>query len=179
MLKLARWARLFLPVSLQKQGVFWCELLPGHQCVWFRGELTHKAWYWNHGLRRQTSLVCRSCDKRHTICSIRLLQYVLCSFFSFSFSSIMLFEVLYRHNCGTSSIFVSQIAAGFWNAIRTDVSLGVFIINTRNLLFHPFVLFHVMFSGSVWFTWHKCGNILPLYCNVVVVWSLEIFFFFS
>ena len=61
-------------------------------------------------------------------------------------------------NCGMSSIFKSQMAVGFSNAIRTDVSFGVFIINARNPLFHPFVLFQAMHSGSVWFTWLKCSN---------------------
>ena len=59
------------------------------------------------------------------------------------------------------------MAVGFSNAIRTYVSFGVFIINKKNLLFHPFVLFEAMRSGSVWFTWLKCSNhfALELQCN--------------
>ena len=46
----------------------------------------------------------------------------------------------------------------------------------RNPLFHPFVLFQAMHSGSVWFTWLKCGNhfALLLQCNH----CLEMFLFF-
>ena len=70
-------------------------------------------------------------------------------------------------SCGTSSIFMSQMAVGFSNAIRINFSLGVFIINTRNPVFHPFVLFQAMCSRSVWFTWLKCSNnfALLLQCN--------------
>ena len=64
----------------------------------------------------------------------------------------------YTANCGTPSIFMSQMAVDFSNAIRTDVSFGVFIINKKNPLFYPFVLFQAMRSGSVWFTWLKCSN---------------------
>ena len=31
-------------------------------------------------------------------------------------------------------------------------------LTQRYPLFHPFVLFQAMCSGSVWFTWLKCGN---------------------
>ena len=82
-------------------------------------------------------------------------------------------------SCGTSPIFISQMAVGFSlnAAIRTDVSFGVFIIYTRlNPVFHPFALFLAMRSGSAWFTWLKCGNhfALLLQCNH----CLEMFLFF-
>ena len=41
-------------------------------------------------------------------------------------------------NCGTSSIFMSQMAVGFPNAIRTDVSFGLFIINVKESSFSSF-----------------------------------------
>ena len=47
-------------------------------------------------------------------------------------------------NCGTSSIFffffMSQMAVSFSNAIRTDVSFGVFIINAKESSFTSFCL---------------------------------------
>ena len=98
---------------------------------------SRKAWYWNHGLRWQTSLVCSSCDKWHAVYSIRDCRNVCCA--AVLFFRTCCFEVLYSHNCGTSSIFVSQMAVGFWHSIRTEVSLGFFVIKTRNPLFHPFV----------------------------------------
>jgi len=68
---------------------------------------------------------------------------------------------------------MSQMAVGFLNAIRTDVSFGVFIINERNPPFQPFVLFQAMRSGSVWFAWLKCGNhiALLLQCNHCLVFG--------
>ena len=36
-------------------------------------------------------------------------------------------------------------------------------LTQRNPLFHPFVLFQAMRSGSVWFTWLKCGNHFALF----------------
>ena len=125
---------------------------------------SHKVWYWNHGLRWQTSLVCRSCGKWHAICSIWLLQCALC--WCLKKIQTCCFEVLY-------SQFTSQVAVGFSKAITTDVSFGVFIINKRNPLFHPFVLFQAMCSGSVWFTWLKCGNhfALLLQCNHCLVFG--------
>ena len=49
-------------------------------------------------------------------------------------------------------------------------------LTQRNPLFHPFVLFQAMRSGSVWFTWLKCDNhfALLLQCNH----CLEMFLFF-
>ena len=38
-------------------------------------------------------------------------------------------------NCGTSSISMSQMAVGFSNAVRTDVSFGVFIITAKESSF--------------------------------------------
>ena len=96
---------------------------------------SHKAWYWNHGLRWQTSFVCRSCGKWHAICSIRLLQCALCWCLNF-FEHVVLRSC--TANCGMSSIFKSQMAVGFSNAITTYVSFGVFIINKKNHRFHPF-----------------------------------------
>ena len=36
-------------------------------------------------------------------------------------------------------------------------------LTQRNPLFHPFVLFQAMRSGSVWFTWLECGNDFALF----------------
>ena len=60
------------------------------------------------------------------MCSIRLLRCVLCWYSTF-FEHVVLRSC--TANCGTSSIFMSQMAVGFWNTIRTDASLGVLIIN--------------------------------------------------
>ena len=131
---------------------------------------SHKAWYWSHGLRWPTSLVCHSCGKWQAMCSIRLLQCALCWWLYF-FEHVVLRSC--TANCGTSSIFKSQMAVGFWNAIRTDVSLGVFIINKKNPLFHPFVQFQAKRFGSVWFTWLKCSDhiALLLQCNHYLVFG--------
>ena len=74
---------------------------------------------------------------------------------------------------------MSQMAVGFWDAVRTDVSFGVFIINKRDPLFHPFVLFQALFSGSVWFTWLKCSNHFAplLQCSHCLEMFLFFFFF--
>ena len=87
------------------------------------------------------------------------------------------FEVFYCHSCATSSIFMSQMAVGFWNAIRTDVSFGIFIINSRESSFSSFCPVQAVRSGFVWFTWLKCSNHFPLLlqCNH----CLEMFLFFS
>ena len=107
---------------------------------------SHKAWYWNHGLRWQTSLVCHSCGKWHAICRIRLLQCVLCWCSTF-FEHVVLRSCSCTANCGTSSIFVSQMAVGFWNAMRTHVSFGVFIINAKESSFSAFCL---VSSNAFW-----------------------------
>ena len=136
---------------------------------------SHKAWYWNHGLRWQTSLVCCSCGKWHTICCIWLfmLQCALRWCLFFFDHAVLRFCTA---SCGTSFIFMSQMAVGFWNAIRTD-SFQVFIINKKNPLFHPFVLFQATCSGSVWFTWLKCSNhvALLLQCNHCLVFGDVLF----
>ena len=88
------------------------------------------------------------------MCSIRLLQCALCCLIFFEYVVLRSCTA----NCGMSSIFKSQMAVGFSNAIRTYVSFGVFIINKKNPLFHPFDPFQAMRFGSVWFTWLKCSN---------------------
>ena len=93
---------------------------------------SHKAWYWNHGLRWQTSLVCHSCGKCHALCSIRLLRCVLCWCSTF-FEHVILRSC--AANCGTSSIFMSQMAVDFSNAIRTDVYLEFSSLTKRILFF--------------------------------------------
>ena len=104
-------------------------------------------------------------DGRHHLCAVHVvnnMQYVVFDCCRVCCIDVCVFrtcfQVLYSHSCGTSSIIRSQMAVGFWNAIRTDVSFGVFIINTMNPVFHPFVLFQAMCSGSVWFICFKCSN---------------------
>ena len=48
-------------------------------------------------------------------------------------------------------------------------------------VFHPFVLFQAMRSGSVWFTGLKCGNhfALLLQCSHCLEMFLLFFFFFE
>ena len=104
-------------------------------------------------------------DGRHHLCAIHVvhdMQCVVSDCCDVCCVDVLLFqtccfEVLYSQLWNVLH-FMSQTAVGFWNAIRTDVYFGVFIINKRNPLFHPFVLFQAMRSGSVWFTWLKCGD---------------------
>ena len=100
-------------------------------------------------------------DGRHHLYAVHVVNDMQCVVFDCC--NVRCVDVLFSEhvvlrcctaNCGTSSIFMSQIA----NAIRTDISFGFFITYTRNPVFHPFVLFQAMRSGSVWFTWLKCGN---------------------
>ena len=62
------------------------------------------------------------------------------------------------------------------NKNSTDVSFGVFIINKKNPLFHPFVLFFLQcvlgLSGLLGL--NAVIN-LPFNCNAIIVWSLEMF----
>ena len=128
---------------------------------------SHKAWYWNHGLRWQTSLVCRSCGKWHAICSIRLCAVLMFNFFE---------HVVLRSctaNSGTSSIFMSQMAVGFWNAIRTDVSFGVFIINVKESTFSSLSCFKQCVLGLSGLLGLNAVIILPFYWIAIIVWSLE------
>ena len=115
-------------------------------------------------------------DGRHHLCAVHVVNDMQCVVFDccdvccvddiYICFWTCCFEV-FTASCGASSIFVSQMAVGFSNAIRIDVSFEVFIINTRNPVFHPFVLLQAMCSGSVLFTWLKCGNhvALLLQCN--------------
>ena len=89
------------------------------------------------------------------------------------------FEVFYCHSCATSSIFMSQMAVGFWNAIKTDVSFGIFIINSRESSFSSFCPVQAVRSGFVWFTWLKCSNHFPLLLQCNHCLEMFLFFFFS
>ena len=139
---------------------------------------SHKAWYWNHGLRWQTSLVYRSCGKWHAICSIHLLQRALCWFFFFFFFEHVVLRSC-TANCRTSSIFVSQMAVGFWNAIRTDVSFGVFIINAKGIFFFLLSCFKQCVLGLSGLLGLNAVIIFPFYCNAIIAWRCFSFFFFS
>ena len=131
---------------------------------------SHKAWYWNHGLRWQTSLVCRSCGKWHAICSIRLLQCALCWCFIF-FEHVVLRSC--TANCGTSSFLNPRWQWVFEMQQEQMFLLEFSSLTQRNPHFHPFVLFQAMRSGSVWFTWLKCSNhfALLLQCNHCLVFG--------
>ena len=104
-----------------------------------------------------------------------LLQCALCWCFIF-FENVVLRSC--TANCGTSSIFMSQMAVGFWNAIRTDVPLGVFIVNVKESSFSSFC---PVSRNAFWvcLVYGLLGLnaviILPLYCNAIIVWSLEMF----
>ena len=83
-------------------------------------------------------------------------------------------------SCGTASIFMSQMAVGFWNAIRTDVSFGVFIINAKGILF--FILlscFKQCVLGLSGLLGLDAVIILPFYCNAVIAWRCFSFFLVS
>ena len=131
-------------------------------------------------------------DGRHHLCAVHVvndMQYVV--FDCCNVRCVDVFFFFFEHvlrsctaNCGTPSIFMSQMAVDFSNAIRTDVGFCFcfFVVEfssltQKNPLFHPFVLFQAMRSGSVWFTWLKCSNhfALLLQCNH----CLEMFLFFQ
>ena len=133
---------------------------------------SHKAWYWNHGLWWQTSLVCRSRGKWQAICSIRLLQCALCRCIK---KNRTCFEVLY-----------SQL----WNVLHFYFPGGSRFFNcNKNRCF--FWSFHNLPKGILFFILLSCFKrcvlglsgllglnaviILPLYCNAIIVWSLEMF----
>ena len=71
---------------------------------------------------------------------------------------------------------MSQMAVDFSNAIRTDVYLGVFIINAKGILF--FILlscFKQCVLGLSGLLGLNAVIILPFNCNAIIVWSLEMF----
>ena len=120
-------------------------------------------------------------DGRHHLCAIHVVNGMHCVVFDccdvccvdvLLFLN-MLFWGLVQPIVERPPFFISQMAVGFSNAVRTDVSSGVFIVNTRNPVFYPFVLFQAMCSGSVWFTWLKCSNhfALLLQCNHCLVFG--------
>ena len=74
-----------------------------------------------------------------------------------------------------SSIFMSQMAVVFSNAIRTDVSLGVFIINAKETSFILLSCFKQCVLGLSGLLGLNAVIILPFYCNAIIVWSLEMF----
>ena len=141
---------------------------------------SHHAWYWNHGLRWQTSLVCCSCGKWHAVysirhCSIWLLQCLLC--WCFIFFNMLLWGLVQTQLWDSLHFYVPD--GGVLKCNKNICFFWGFITKTRNPLFHPFVLFQAMCFGSVWFTWLKAVIILPLYCIAIFLWSLEMFLFFS
>ena len=107
------------------------------------------------------------------MCSIRLLQCALCWFFFFFLEHVVLRSC--TASCGTSSIFKSQMAVGFWNAIRTEVSFGVFIINKKNPFFILLSCFKQCVLGLSGLLGLNAVFILPFNCNAIIVWSLEMF----
>ena len=78
-------------------------------------------------------------------------------------------------NCGTPSIFMSQMAVDFSKAIRTDVSFGVFIITARNPFFILLSRFKQCVLGLSGLLDLNAVIILPFNCNAIIVWSLEMF----
>ena len=58
------------------------------------------------------------------------------------------------------------------------LSLVFSSLTQRNPLFHPFVLFQAMRSGSVWFTWLKCSIIIIYALLLQCSHCLEMFLFF-
>ena len=71
---------------------------------------------------------------------------------------------------------MSQMAVDFSNVIRTDVYLGVFIVNTKESCFSSFLsCFKQCVLGLSGLLGLKAVIILPLYCNSIIVWSLEMF----
>ena len=94
------------------------------------------------------------CDGRHHLCAVHVvndIQYVFDCCNVCCVDVLILFEhVVLRSctaKCGTSSIFMSQMAVVFSNAIRTDVSFGFFIINAKE---SPFSSFCSVLSNAFW-----------------------------
>ena len=109
------------------------------------------------------------------MCSIRLLRCVLCWCSTF-FEHVVLRSC--TANCGTSSIFTSQMAVGFWNAIRT---VQMFLLEFSSLTqkescFSSFLsCFKQCVLGLSGLLGLNTVIILPFYCNAIIVWSLEMF----
>ena len=125
-------------------------------------------------------------DGRHHLCEVHVvndMQYVVCDCcdvycVDLLFSN-MLFWVLYGQLWNVLH-FISQMAVGFWNAIRTDVSFGVFIIYVKESSFSSFLsCFKQCVLGLSGLFGLKAVIILPLYYNAIIVWSLEMFCVFS
>ena len=118
-------------------------------------------------------------DGRHHLCAVHVvndMQYVVfdCCNVCLCWCFIFLNMLFWGHtaSCGTSSIFMSQMAVGFSDAMFL---FGVFIINAKESSFSSFC----SVSGNVfwvWFTWLKGGNHFALLqqCNH----CLEMFLFF-
>ena len=70
---------------------------------------------------------------------------------------------------------MSQMAVGFSNAIRTDVSFGDFIINAKESSFSSVSCFKQCVLGLSGLLGLNAVIILPFYCNAIIVWSLEMF----
>ena len=96
--------------------------------------------------------------------------------------AVLRFYLFFEHvlksctaNCGTSSIFMSQMAVGFWNAIRTDVSFGVLSLTEGILFFILLSCFKQCVLGRSGLLGLNAVIILPFYCNAIIIWSLEMF----
>ena len=78
-------------------------------------------------------------------------------------------------NCGTSSIFMSQMAIDFSNAIRTYVFLEFSSLTKRILFFILLSCFKQCVLGLSGLLGLNAVIILPFNCNAIIVWSLEMF----
>ena len=132
---------------------------------------SHKAWYWNHGLRWQTSLVWRSCGKWHANCSIRLLRCVLCWSTFFEHVVLSLVRPIVERPPfyipdGSRFLKCNKNRCFFWSFHNLRKGILIFILLS---CFKQCVL---GLSGLLGL---KAVIIFPLYCNAIIVWSLEMF----
>ena len=125
-------------------------------------------------------------DGRHHLCTVHVVNdmqyavFICCNvrcvdFFLFFFEHVVLRSC--TASCRTSSIFVSQMAVGFWNAIRTDVSFGVFIINAKGIFFFLLSCFKQCVLGLSGLPGLNAVIIFPFYCNAIIAWRCFSFFF--
>ena len=130
---------------------------------------SHKALYWNHGLRWQTSLVYRSCGKWHAICSIWLLQCVLCWW---GFLLLFFEHVILRSNWNVLHFYIPD-GSRFLKCSKNRCFFWSFHYLHMEFCFSPFCS---VSSNVFWVCLvYLAVIILPFYCNAIIVWSLEIF----
>ena len=119
-------------------------------------------------------------DSRHHLCAVHVVNNMQCVVFNILLQCMLCWcYIFFEHivlgsctaSCGTSSIFMSQMAISFSNAIRADVSFGVFFINAKASCFSFFLsCFKQCVLGLFGLLGLNAVIILPLYCNAIIAW---------